>query len=734
MQTGKVLLSNVSIIASKETTLGNSSTKSTYHRRRVLSYFPQDYSCPKKILFSLLAASVLLPTLQAEDLGTITIDSTTIDDKYASKKTEVSNVMVITKEEIEKINPKSLIDILKTIPGITAAESDTDSVKVHIRGVDNQMYMGEQPGVAVVIDGVPVQETAGKINVDLDNIESVKVIKGGASYLYGNDAIGGAVIITTKRAKAQNYSKVEVEGGTFGSSKILATTNQSFEKSSLQIQASKRETDGYWDDAYVRTKSINGKYQYYINETSDITFGLDYSYRKTGDGSSVTGVTQAATNPTAAGVYSYAGYYDTKLFKSFITYSKDISDTSNFMTNIYKYKDSKNSYTNRLKNYNDEVWDQTGIKSEYRTSFDSLALLGGFDIQRNKVDANSITVATGAIRSDSTTSEEINALYGEAKYQITSDLTTTLNARFDNIKYDLRNRLNTAYDVRPEYNVGSYRLGAAFLLSDKDTLYASFATGFRAPTASSISSNLQLLLADPTRNLSMSISPETTYNFELGVRGSEGILDYDFSFYQLDRKDYIGKIAGSYITSDDGEESGYANVGDMRNRGMELALHSRFNEIFTANLAYTFLDARFTRYWISQQLTDDGDNTTSDETFQRVDLSGNVVPRTSRHTINLSTDIHLSSALTITPEFDIKSSYYADEVNKFKMGGYTLANVRAEYKASDSLEYFAKIDNFFDKKYYLFAKNGSSALATDEDMTIRVGAPRAFYVGMRYKF
>ena len=84
--------------------------------------------------------------------------------------------------------------------------------------------MGERPGVAVVIDGVPVFERTGRVNIDLDNIESIKVIKGGASYLFGDDALSGAVIITTKRGA--NYDNIHLSGevGSFDYRKALART------------------------------------------------------------------------------------------------------------------------------------------------------------------------------------------------------------------------------------------------------------------------------------------------------------------------------------------------------------------------------------------------------------------------------------------------------------------------------------------------------------------------------
>lgn len=122
-------------------------------------------------------------------------------------------------------------------------------------------------------------------------------------------------------------------------------------------------------------------------------------------------------------------------------------------------------------------------------------------------------------------------------------------------------------------------------------------------------------------------------------------------------------------------------------------------------------------------------------TYERVDLSGNQVSRTPKHTLHLTLDYNPTSKLTISPELLVKSSYYADEVNNNKQEGYEVVNLRGEYRFNNSLEFFARIDNLFDTTYYQFVNINSSALATmEEDATIRVAPPRAYYAGLRYKF
>lgn len=691
----------------------------------------------RSIVASSLILGIGLSNLTAaENLGEISVESSTIDDKFESIKESVSNTIVINREDIEKINPQSAADILNTVPGVTLTYAGTDALKVHIRGVDNQMYMGEKPGVVVVIDGVPVQETTGKINIDLDNIESIKVIKGGASYLYGNDALAGAVIITTKRPKGESASQVEAEVGSFGSKRVLASTNQSFESSALQLQGSVRDSDGYWDDAFVTVKSVNGKYRYYINDNSDIIFGLDYTKRKTGDGNSVRGTIEAEENPKSAGYYSYGGYYNSDLIKAFITYSNDLDDNSNVMLRVHKYEDDKTYKLNRTAYDLSEIWKQNGAKGEYKTSFDKLAVMAGFDIQRNSTDELEYLAADGSLREDFATDEKINAIYAELKHQTTQDLATTFNLRYDSIKHDYKDNTDSTNNVSPSYNAASYRVGLNYNLPDNNSIYTSVSTGFRAPTVEQTSTNQVALKADPTLDIPSVIDIEKTYNYEIGIRGKYSTINYDAAIYQLDRKDYIGKIAGSYVTSDDEDESNYDNVGDMRSKGFELALHSDKNKMVSFDLAYTYLDSKFTDYTISQQLTEDPDGWGPlKATYQRKDLSGNTVPRTSKHTLNLTVNYKPTENLILSPELIVKGSYYADEVNANKQNGYEVVNLRATYKVSKGLELFAKIDNLFDKGYYQFVNINSSALATmEDDATIRVAPPRAYFAGLRYKF
>ena len=715
----------------------------------------------------------------ATNLKTIEIESSTIDDKYQDKTTEVSSTYIMNTKEVEKFHAKNIADVLNTIPGVTVRKNEGDSNKIHIRGIATEMYMGEKPGVAIVIDGVPVQERAGSVNIDIDNIESIKVIKGGASYLYGNDALAGAVIITTKRPKHKNEGLVATEQGTYGYQKYLASYNIGRENFAANIQASYKKSDGYWEDSDYWTKSINGKFQYYIDDSSDITLGADKTKRYENDTGSITYATydpntgqytyNVDVNKESHGEVGYSTNYDIDLTKFFLTYSKDFDNDSNLMAQIYQYDDKTINDGSAFDSdgdgqRDDHLYDsyaktvQRGVKSEYRTDGTTIASMLGISIARNKEDKNNkyrvnytgrdhVAHTIGEVASDTTSKEHINALYGELKYALTNKLTTTLNARYDHISYDYTNNL-TAYSKDTTFNEGSYRIGATYKLHKNSSLYANISTGFRVPTLSQMyAGDLSTSTYSGTYTNNTDIKTEKTYNYEVGYRLQTNLLTYELSVFQIDRKDVIGRSSGNYASTK-GVDVHYDNMSDVQNRGLELSINSDKKRTLYFTLNYTYLHSKYTKYdeynlILNEAGTDLNANgrTTDDYVAGVYNLSGNTVPRTSKHTIYLEGNYKILKSLLLTADASYRSSQYADELNEIKVDGYTVVNLRAKYNTKISnfdIEVFGKIENLFDKQYYMMPRvtsdRNDDGLYDVRDMGLTVNPGRTFLAGLSAKF
>ena len=723
-----------------------------------------------KIYLSIICAVVINAT--AIDLGTITVESSTIDDKFDAKKLEVSNTATISGTNIEEYHSSNIAEVLNNIPGLTVRQNEGDSNKIHIRGIAGEVYMGEKPGVAIVIDGVPVQERAGSVNIDSDNIESIKIIKGGASYLYGNDALAGAVIITTKRAKGKNEGSATFEAGSYGYKKYLANYNASTENFAIQLQGSKKESDGYWENSDYWAKSYNGKFQYYVDDSSDITLGIDKSSRFENDSGSITavvdGVNQIATNPTSIGETGYSTKYDINLDKYFLTYSKDFDDDSNLMTQLYQYEDTTINQSSAYDSDGDGLRDdhlydsyadtlQRGLKSEYRIDGDKLASMIGIDIAKNEEDKNTkdrvndvyrgTTYTIGNLRSDTKSKEDINALYGEIKYQFNPKITTSLNARVDKIDYDYTNNL-TSTSWNTDFTEYSYKIGATYKLKDDSIIYTNTSTGFRVPTlAQMYAGDMSTSTYSGTYSNNINIDTETTQNIELGYRGKNKNLFYDVAIYQLNRDDVIGRSSGNYASTR-GVDVQYDNMADIESKGLEFSLNNDKKKIFSFGINYTYLDSKYTKYdeynlILYENGTDhNGDGDGRDDYVEGVyNLAGNTVPRTSKHTVNIEGNYRATSKLIITAEIDYRSSQYADELNRVKVDGYSVVNLRTKYNTKLGkfpVEFFAQINNILDEQYYMMPRvtgdRNDDGVYDSGDMGLTVNPGRVYLAGMSLKF
>ena len=733
----------------------------------------------KGVYLSLVCALAI--NAAASDLGTIQVESSTIDDKFASKRSEVSSTTSISGETIDTSHTENIQQILQSIPGVTTEFTTGDSLKIHLRGVENQMYMGEKPGVAVVIDGVPVFERTGRVNIDLDNIESIKVIKGGASYLFGDDALSGAVIITTKRGANYNHNYGALEAGSHGYKKIVARSGYANDDMSMHIQASQRTGDGYHEDSGYDSKYLNGKLQYYIDDTSDINFGLEYSQREKDSHGTVGGETEAETNPES--VYNgnqdsrdYTRKYDVDLLKLFLTYSKDYDDGANLLVNTYLYtdttefisspqtKDSTDTSDPTLDD-GDYVYDnhyeqvQTGVKSEYRDSFENSAALLGVDLRANEyknkttyraeqakydyiydpiagevVKTNVGIYEIGEFKSDNKTNELVYAAYGEYKYALSETLSATANLRFDSIQLDYKD--SSSNTLEKDFNVYSYRLGMNYQMGDNSTLFINYSTGFRAPTISQLYAGDVSTWGSTINN--PDLKPEESLNYEIGLRALVNDVKYEASIFQIDRKDFIMKTSGNY--GDTEATDMWDNIGGARHRGLELSTIGNLSKSLSFNMAYTYLDAEYTDY-TNYGIALGAGTWNSPAPVFTYDVTGNKIPRTSTHNINLIADYQATSELAFMAELNAKSDYYADDLNKIKIDAHQTINLMATYQrkiASFETSFFVRVDNVLDKQFYNSARSSSDrnedGVFNAEDLSITVNPGRILTAGLSAKF
>lgn len=156
---------------------------------------------------------------KVEELQEVIISTT----KFPLKKENVGKTIVtITKETIEKMPFQSVAVLLNQITGIEINGTNNNTGKnlgYYVRG-------GRSHQLLVLIDGIPVTDPSG-INFSYDlnllalhQIESIEIMKGAASTLYGSGAAAGVINITLKKVTKDNFKgNVLFNVGTNNSSK-----------------------------------------------------------------------------------------------------------------------------------------------------------------------------------------------------------------------------------------------------------------------------------------------------------------------------------------------------------------------------------------------------------------------------------------------------------------------------------------------------------------------------------
>ncbi|NKB98422.1 MAG: TonB-dependent receptor [Pseudomonadales bacterium] len=202
------------------------------------------------------------------------------------------SVSVLSRDHIERLGFVQVPDLLKHIPGVSVTRSGGYGgiAQVRIRGT-------EANHVVVLVDGIDVS-TPGTGEVDLTgilslDIERIEVAKGPQSGLYGSNAIGGVIHITTNRGRPSNNDSrglvTELEVGSHdrksgllgfsgGSERIYGALNVSYFESELDLSTD--DSAGSEDDS-EEALNVNGRLSWQVLENFKVDLSARHVERET---------------------------------------------------------------------------------------------------------------------------------------------------------------------------------------------------------------------------------------------------------------------------------------------------------------------------------------------------------------------------------------------------------------------------------------------------------------------
>ncbi|WDE08907.1 TonB-dependent receptor [Thalassomonas viridans] len=149
--------------------------------------------------------------------------------------------------DLDKIGASSFSDLTVMVPSISVQTGSDAFPVTYIRGIgSNDTSIGAEPSIGVYIDGVYASRLGGAMTELLD-IERVEILKGPQGTLFGRNAIGGAISITTKKPSDELAGKIKLEASSFNSWQTSGILNVPLIDDSLYLRAfgSLTQSDGW---------------------------------------------------------------------------------------------------------------------------------------------------------------------------------------------------------------------------------------------------------------------------------------------------------------------------------------------------------------------------------------------------------------------------------------------------------------------------------------------------------
>ena len=184
---------------------------------------------------------------QAEDPGIVVTAlrrSGTLQDTPAA-------VTAFDSQAITNAGIERPADFIALTPNVTLVETqNAGNAFVIIRGITQNR--NSEPSVAVIVDGVQ-QVNPAQFNQDLFDIEQIEVLKGPQGGLYGRNAIGGAIIISTKKPTDEFAGNITagIDNG-FGYFLRGGISGPVAENVKFRVAGSYYNTDGFIPNTFLR--------------------------------------------------------------------------------------------------------------------------------------------------------------------------------------------------------------------------------------------------------------------------------------------------------------------------------------------------------------------------------------------------------------------------------------------------------------------------------------------------
>ncbi len=596
----------------------------------------------------------------------------------------------------------------------------------------------------ILIDEVPITDPSTPTNaLDLSELpllgtDRIELVRGSHSTLYGSSAIGGVVnFFTEKNGQPGFNSNVELSGGTFGSNAstfgeniLLNYTNPN----GLYFNSGISAANVKGLDATVDTVTNPNVFKHRDrddNNRRDLLekigfkndkFDLYASYKNTSEES---GLDQ--------GAFTDDNSYNLTFQRNLFTYgASDRLNETWSLKFLGGYSDMKrrsiddSSVVDALGTYNhtyaDDSWKGTMHTNELQANFHSRG-----------IDA----VAGGGISGESMSLQTFYYSGAFGVYESASNLDTLhihsstknlfLHVEADGGLVDVSlSSFSLALGIRANEHSTfgantTYEVNPSFRINSRGLIYASYSSGFNAPSLYELYAPDRNYLSSIARG-NQSLRPEASDSYELGLRQTIGVVAFSVDYfytvinnliedvYLWDKNIGIDTLGNDYLR-DDFRGDAYLNVGKQTTNGFEVTVESKITESLFLSGNFSLVSGKLDYTTSAINLAQTGGNHVqlySNGAF----VTGNVeVSGLARrpNTANLRLSYRPIEPLVL--KVDVRYAgrrndvYYDSGLGPYgalgtlPIAAYTLCDLSPTYSFNEHLLLLGRVENIFNTKY-----------------------------------
>ena len=512
------------------------------------------------LVFAVLKGNAQEDVQKMDTLKEVVVTSSRIDLPF---KENSRTIQIVTAEDIKKLGVTNVADALQQIAGI-------DVRRQGVNGMQSDLYIrgGSFDQTLLLIDGIKVDDAQTghhtmNLQLPIEVIKRIEVIKGPAARIFGQNAYSGAINIVTKDAP-DNSLVAKVQGGSFHQFLGEVTGTINMEKSSHLVHVSKNFSEGYrhntdFDNTNVFVKSQFNKDKLpidFIATLSERTFGANGFY----------GIASATEQyeETQASLIGFS----TTIKKGNFTWKPKVYWRRN--QDLYLYiRSNPSAYRNM------HITNKVAV--ELNGSYQSKIGITGFGVEFSKYYIGSNRLGDNQ--------REIASLFLEHRFQFFNnilDVTPGISASYFS---DFDNQVFPGLDLGVK-------------ISDKFRAYGNIGTSYRVPTYTN------LYYTSPTTISNTDLNTEEAFSQEVGLKYLSKKFNMSVAVFNRDADNLI-----DYVRENTTDAWQAQNIQSVNTKGYE----TQIDYLFSLNnlqqkiqLGYAYLDndvkesdANFSQYSIN---------------------------------------------------------------------------------------------------------------------------------------